>query len=789
MEEKNMRYDVVICGGGMPGVCAAIAAARHGAKVALLEKRSVLGGNSSSEARVPPHGAASFWHNRMAREGGIVEELMLEYAARSPYADNRRYWDLILREWCEREPNLDLYLSTRFHSAEKKGKRIDSIRAVQASTETVFHLQAKVYIDDTGDGYLAASVGAEFRVGREGKEEFGENLAPEKGDRKTLPSALYLHARRREAQMPFAPPPWAKKYPDCSAFLHRPHEIDQFSSGSAISEDRSAYQLFWWFSLGGEGDVIKDNESIYGELVRELFGVWDHLKNHCTPDTREALSHYELEWWSHYPMRRESRRVIGDYVFKERDVFEPALFADRISYGGWPLDIHPPEGIRSPDPPCDQTFVNELYSVPFRTLYSKDIENLMVVGRCMSATHVAMGTLRVMSTLSAAAQAAGTAACLCAKRGITPRQVAEGNIGELQQQLLRDDAYIIGLKNTDPADLAQKASVSGSSDKIMQAEKTDGFLELKYDLAQQVAVPRGPLNKLSVHLRSERDEHTPVYVDLYRSRKIGRFDEKKPFADLEFSIAPGQDTWVTVDIGGEMPEDGLVWACVKKQPGVYWGYSDEEVFGTRFAVRYVGPYEPKPAHGKARIAPVKDKWFPINHNGRLPEELHNWMEETVGMQYDRKIRATLNCRVDPKSRPYAGRNVTDGYGRMENWPSIWISDPAKGFPQSLMLEWEQTQSIREILLTFDTDLDAPDRCLGWPREQHRFPFPVPECVRDYRILCDTGSGWEEIMSITGNYQRRRSHLLEAPVRTRGLKIEVQSTHGADTARVYEVRVY
>lgn len=789
METRNARYDVVVCGGGIPGVCAAISAARSGAKAALIEQRPILGGNSSSFARVPPHGAAAFWHNRNAREGGIMEELLMEYAARSPLADNRRIWDLILREWCVGETNLNLYLNSRVDGVEMQGNRIKSVRVTQSSTETVYDLSAPVFIDATGDAFVAAAAGADLRIGREGRDELGEKLAPEKGDSKTLPSALYLIAHRRDRVVRYTPPDWAARHDDCSAFPHRPHVVDKFSKGKLIAEDGSAIQMFWWFSLGGEGDIIKDNEQIYSELVREVMGVWDHLKNRCTPETREALECYEAVWWSPFPLRRESRRVMGDYMLTEGDIFEPKLFEDRVSYGGWPVDVHPPEGIRSKDPPCDQTFVNELYSVPLRIMYSRNIDNLMLAGRCISASHVAMGSIRVMSSLGAAAQAAGMAAALGVRRGVDPREVGRKHIAELQQQLLRDDAYIIGLKNEDPADLARKAVVTTSSQLSYQVEEPDGYLELEYDLAQQLPISTGKIEKASVLLKSEKSDHCPVYISIYESAKLGRFDRKDPLAEAEFSIAPGEGRWFEVDVNREVREDELLWICLGKQPDVYWGYSNREAFGTRFAVKFSGELVPRPSHGKARIAPVKDDWLPINHNGRLPRQLHDWIEGTVGIEYDRKVRATLCSRVVPNTDPYEGRNVVNGISRAEDWPNIWISDPAQGFPQDITLRWDSPQTIREVLLIFDTDLDAPDRCFGWPREAHRFVFPVPECIKDYRILCREGVDWKELVHVEGNYNRRRVHGLATPVRTKELRVEVISTHGAPSARLYEIRVY
>ena len=165
------------------------------------------------------------------------------------------------------------------------------------------------------------------------------------------------------------------------------------------------------------------------------------------------------------------------------------------------------------------------------------------------------------------------------------------------------------------------------------------------------------------------------------------------------------------------------------------------------------------------------------------------MEDTVGLHYDRKVRATLCCGISPGSKPYGGANVINGISRAEDWPNIWISDPGNGFPQDLTLHWDSPRNISKIMLTFDTDLCAPDRCFGWPREAYRFPFPVPECVKDYRILSRKGENWEELISIESNYHRRRVHRLEIPVQTEELRVEILSTHGSESARIYEVRVY
>lgn len=789
MEHKDGSYDLVVCGGGIPGVCAALTAARAGVNVALIENRPILGGNGSSLALVPPHGAASFWHNRMAREGGILEEVMIEYAARSPRADNRRIFDMILKEWCGREPNLDLYFNTRVDDVETEDDRIQSVSVTQHSTETIYRLRAPLFVDATGDGFVAAAAGAEFRIGREGQDEFGEHLAPEEGDSKTLPCALYLIAHRREKSMPFTPPDWIYKHESCDDFPHRPHVVDKFDLGKRLNEEGSAIQLFWWFSLGGERNIIKESETIQDELEAEAMGVWDHLKNHCADETRKALECYEAVWWSPFPLRRESRRVLGDTMLTGNDIFEAKLFEDRVSHGGWPVDVHPPEGLRSKDPPCDQTFLNELYSVPFSIMYSRNIKNLMLAGRCISVSHVAMGSTRVMNSLGAAAQAVGMAAALCIEKKVDPREIREKHMAELQQGLLKEDVYIISLSNNDAKDLARQATVTTLSEASLSMEKADGFVELAYDLAQQFPVSKGRLDRVSVLLKSDREDSHTVGIHLHLSKTLARFDNVEPIFQIDVTIESGMERWFDLDVNHDLPEDALLWVSIEKQAGIYWGYSNGEAFTSRFAARFDGLLEPKPSHGLARIAPVKDDWFPINHHGRLPMEIHEWVENTIGIEYDRKVRATLCCQVSPKSRPYSGLNTITGVSRAEHWPNIWISDPSQTLPQHLTLNWKNPQTISEIRLTFDTDLCAPDRCYGWPREAHRFVFPAPECVKDYRVVYQSGGQWQELLSVAGNYHRHCIHHLEASIKTDVLRLEVLNTHGADTARIYEIRVY
>ncbi|MBM4049647.1 MAG: FAD-dependent oxidoreductase, partial [Planctomycetes bacterium] len=268
------HFDVLVAGGGVAGVCAAIAAARHGCKVALVQDRPVLGGNSSSEIRVPPGGAAT--PQPWARETGIVEELQLEDRARNhdPIWEGtmNSNWDLVLYEWVRREPNLKLFLNTSVRDAvmASPGKLAAALCA-QTGSERTFMLHASVFVDCTGDGTLGAAAGAEFRHGREARSEFGESLAPEQADSKTQGSSIFFRARDVGRPVPFTPPPWAEDYPTEESLHKRSHGMfrrrEYSGSASMASADdqtryKGEYAGYWWIEVGVPYNTISDNHAI-----------------------------------------------------------------------------------------------------------------------------------------------------------------------------------------------------------------------------------------------------------------------------------------------------------------------------------------------------------------------------------------------------------------------------------------------------------------------------------------------------------------------------------------------
>ncbi|QUI21215.1 FAD-dependent oxidoreductase [Vallitalea pronyensis] len=446
MIKKEKSYDVVVVGGGMSGICAAIAAARHGAKVALIHNRPVLGGNASSEIRMHICGADTHGSRPHARETGILEEILLENRYRNPQY-SYPVFDGVLWEKVYFQDGLDLYLNTHCHQVHVNNGHIQYIEAIQLTSETTFLMTANYFVDTTGDGTLAYDAGADYMMGREGSDVFNEPHAPHKTDPYTMGNTLLFTTKDMGHPVPFHKPFWANTYTE-EDLAHRSHGATGYN--------------YWWIELGGDKlHTIEDSETIRNELVKAVYGVWDHVKNGGNHDA----DNYVLDWVGFLPGKRESRRIVGDYVLTENDLASARAFEDAIGYGGWPMDMHVVGGLNTQLEPTECIYLPEVYTIPYGSIYAKDIDNLYIGGRVISASHMAFGSTRVMATCAIIGQAIGTSAALANKHHITPRE-ASTYIKDIQQQLLRDDAYIPHITNEDDSDLARQATVTCSSEQL-----------------------------------------------------------------------------------------------------------------------------------------------------------------------------------------------------------------------------------------------------------------------------------------------------------------------------------
>ena len=734
---EELSFDVVVVGGGLAGVCAAIAAARGGSQVALVQDRPVLGGNSSSEVRVFPLGAGR--QNPWADETGIIEELTIEDRKRNHERSNSM-WDLVLYDAIMQEENISLFLNTTVRFARMRDdNHIEAAVGFQLGSERNLALSAKVFVDASGDGMFAKSAGASFRFGRESREEFGESLAVEVADENTLSSTLLLLSKDIGKKVEFDPPSWIERFPTEDDLRHRKH--DRYEHG------------FWWLELGGlHYHTITQNEDIRHQLLRHLLGVWDHIKN----QGEHGADNYALDWFGWVPGKRESRRFEGDIILNENHLRSRELFEDRVAYGGWYLDEHLLGGILSRPQPPEERGVNpdwaeslglRPYSIPLRSLYSQNIRNLFFAGRNMSASHMAHSSTRVMRTCAVMGQAVGTAAALCVDNEIEPRGLVTEHIHALQQRLLRDDCYIPHISNDDSDDLARSATVTASSHAALRFPEGDEPRELDWPAAQLFPISSDHLDAIDLLLSSQRQDTATVTLRLYQAPDCWTMKADNLIALSTADVSARATGWIRFKLDIPTERNTLYWVEVDVCPGVCWHYSNN----------------------KHQIPVATTAAF------RRPQSSY-WRTYERG-----NTTGCFSLKTEPPQYPYQAANVLSGISRPESWTNIWISDPKESSPQTLELSWPEAIKFNSVMLTFDTNVNQI--AVKTP-SLLRFP----ECVRDYELAYRTESGWQPILQVEGNYQRRRIHQFDA-IQTDSLRLKCIATNGLDSTRVYEIRIY
>ena len=411
--EINKEYDLTVIGGGVAGMSAAVSAARLGLKVALVNNHGILGGNNSSEIRVHLGGTIDI--GPYPRVGALQNEFgPLKGGNAKPgsyYEDTRKM------DWVKAEKNVDVYLNYHCMSACKKGDRLQSVVLQHIQTGEQIRIKSKLFSDCTGDASLAYLCGAECRMGREARADYGESLAPEKADSITLGSSVQWYSVKNEQAMPFP----------------------EFSYGISFDEKSAEHVEMgeWTWETGMNKNQISEFEQIrdYGILV--IYSNWSYLKNHSP--WKEEYAQRELGWVAYFAGKRESRRIMGDYVLNQNDLDSRIEYPDASFTTTWHMDLHEPDPKNSAYFPNQEfkaiTHNNPIYpyAVPYRCLYSRDIDNLFMAGRDISVTHVALGSTRVMRTCGMMGEVVGMAASLCCKHQVNPRAIYEKHLPELKQ--------------------------------------------------------------------------------------------------------------------------------------------------------------------------------------------------------------------------------------------------------------------------------------------------------------------------------------------------------------------
>ena len=767
LKTDQLECDVAVIGGGLAGVCAAITAARAGSKVVLVQDRPVLGGNASSEVRLWILGATSHMgnNNRWAREGGVIDELLVENLYRNPEG-NPLILDTIILEMVVNEPNITLLLNTAVHAVEKSdADTIKSVRAFCSQNSTAYEITAPVLVDASGDGIVGFLAGAAFRIGAEARSEFGEQFAPEKASSELLGHTIYFYSKDTGRPVKFIPPSFALR------------DITKIPRWRDIKFNDSGCR-FWWLEWGGTLDTIHDSETIKWELWKVVYGVWNHIKNSGQFPDAATLT---LEWVGTIPGKRESRRFEGDYMICQPDLVEQRCHPDAVSFGGWAIDLHPVDGVFSKQAGCQQWHSKGVFQIPYRTMYSRNIKNLFLAGRIISASHIAFGSTRVMATCAHGGQAVGMAAAICARNKLLPRDLlAAPRMAELQRELLRIGQYIPGAALQDENDLARTAEISATSELKLSSFTPSGET-MPLDASWAMMLPVQPGAMPAVEFLLDVAAPTTLRAELRVSSQPDNHTPDVTLATQEIKLKAGTSIKLPLKFDAAIDAPRYAFVCLMANPDVSVHLSDQRVTGVlavtqKFnrAVAKSPRQEPPPGSGIDSF----EFWIPLR----------------------RPAGKNLALKIDPPLEVFSVQNLTNGFARPTNQPNAWVADFSHEQPV-LHLAWDKPQTIRRIELSFDSDFDHPMESVLMGHPERVMPF----CVREVTVAIPAkvlvlaghtnGNGSNSsdterlIFQITENHQSRQVIQLQTPVTTEALELRLVAPGANVPAALFEVRCF
>jgi hypothetical protein len=540
------QFDLVVIGGGVAGTTAAVSAARLGVKVALIQNRPVLGGNSSSEVRVSPGGNLN--QEPYPALGNLVWEIVPAISRGNAHKAEAFEDDKKLQAVLA-EKNISLFLNTHAFKVETEKNKILAIAAKNIRSSEELRFPGRFFADCTGDATIGFLAGADYRMGRESRADTGESLAPEEADRMTMGATVMWRSRYSEISPPFPACPWAI----------------QFSEENA----RRTTKAEWFWETGMNLDQIEDFEQVRDHGLRAAFGNWDFLKNKAQKRTRFA--NRELEWVAYVSGKRESRRLLGDVILKEQDVLERRAFPDAAVTCTWSIDLHYPDPKNTLDFPGEEFLSIAVhkrykpgYPIPYRCFYSRNIDNLFMAGRNISVTHVALGTVRVMRTTGMMGEVVGMAASLCKKHSTTPRGVYQDHLEKLKALMTKGIGAPPPPPPPPPAPPKPPVWLKAAGDNL--ARSADLAVSGNYNAKQYPVanINDGRYNVNDNSLRWVSDNRTPDTVELawgapqtFNAIRIitGQSGLKTPIAGFSLQYYAGQQ-WR--DIPGTQAEDNAL---------------------------------------------------------------------------------------------------------------------------------------------------------------------------------------------------------------------------------------
>lgn len=741
----SLQTDFVIVGGGVSGVCAAIAAARAGIKVVLLQDRPVLGGNASSEVRLWILGATSHMgnNNRWSREGGIIDEILVENVYRNKEG-NPLILDTIILEKVSNEPNIKLLLNTAVYDLQKLEENIISkVLAFCSQNETFYEVSGSLFCDASGDGILAYQAGAAFRMGSEDKLQYGEKFAPDTSEYgELLGHSIYFYSKDAGKPVKYIPPAYALK------------DITKIPRFGNINSGEHGCK-FWWLEYGGRKDTVHDTEEIKWELWSIVYGVWNYIKNSGKYPDAENLT---LEWVGLIPGKRESRRFEGLYTLTQQDIIEQYHFHDTVAYGGWAIDLHPAEGVYSQKSGCTQYHSKGIYEIPYRCYVSKDIQNMFYAGRNISTSHVAHGSSRVMATSAFGGQAVGTAAAYCIQESCSPAELLyNGHIKHLQNTLDLAGQSIPHTCISVNGNLAATARIDVSSCLKLAGMDFDGsWYPLDFSAAQLLPMSENIVYHFEVEANARKE--TELQVELRCSEKTFNYTPDVIIERLTIALHPGKQK-IRIPFTKGLPCDQYGFVTFLKNKEVEIRMSNE---------RYTG------------IVSVFNKFnYDVNNHGKqVPPENSGIDSFEFWCPERRPAGQNLAMNIYPAIDIFGEKNIINGFTRPTTTANAWVAGKNDENPE-LRLSWDALQEISHISLYFDTDFDHAMESVQMGHPENVMPF----CVRKYYIKDRAGN----ILYKNGNnYQTINRIDFDRSIVTDGLFIVMDKPSEHLPAAIFQV---
>lgn len=786
MKTQRVTCDFLVAGAGISGICAAIQAGRLGLKTVLVEKEMILGGNGGPNLGVGAHAAMST--NPYYNEMGIIEEIeeQVNFQKARLFPTNFGYnihpqWDDVVTRLLE-DAGVCIYRRHLIEGATVSGGKIKTVKAVNIENlDRVYFRISGFVMDCTGDAIVADLAGAKTKMGRESKNETGERSAPEHGD--AIISTASVTALVVDSGIPcsFVPPPgtppWNPAKPD-----------NHFNPNQRI-------HFLWQVDEGGESEEnhsLYTPQELYRRLVYRIFSCWNYLKNVKFPD---AAKNHQLIWISPILGKRESRRIEGDYLLTQTDIEQCRVFDDAIAFGGSFLDEHLP----SFDGGYEVRFYSRPlpYDVPYRCIYSRNIDNLFSGGRAIGVSHLAFTSTRLMRTGGSLAQAAAVAAHLCLVYGCTPRELGQKHLSELKQKLAENDGYLIDYQMDPDKNLLSTAKITASSYAVLSRSESQGaWLSAEQGAYMLIYQYQEPIRQFSVFIRNRGGETSvkgilgygetsdPVYLpvpEFVFNQKTGRYEETGKSAERILSIPEGM-TQPTGSAGCQdyyLRDDTITdfQRLFEQTVDVAEGYTGFITFDVPCGITFPGS--------------TRQKWGQAVFTGICgPVEVltapHavDVVESLIGTDISHENIPII--RISPEIAPGNPQHIADGYIHRQGRAHLhqWMSDPDEPLPQWIECDFGRVITFCEIKLRFDvTERLWKDMYLIKGQQA------ADRLVKAFHVVIWQNGQWQLLSKFVQNALRFVSIKYSEPVITDKIRIIVDETWGQhQSARIYSVEI-